>query len=182
MSHEELTKESVIRRLLSERAVLLGYVRSLGLDEHLAEDVLQNVCIVVIEKYEQAKNWEHFGAWVRTIARFEAMNAARRQRKTAQLFDERTLDVLDQHWMQYDTAAELQERAALLQRCIERLTPYARKLLRLRYQDGMRGVDLAEAVQRKVQSVYVALSRAHKAVGECVARGLGSDGGASHGG
>jgi hypothetical protein len=65
MSHEELTKESVIRRLLSERAVLLGYVRSLGLDEHLAEDVLQNVCIVVIEKYEQAKNWEHFGAWVR---------------------------------------------------------------------------------------------------------------------
>lgn len=181
MAENELTKESVIRRLLSERAMLLGYVRSLGLDEHLAEDVLQNVCIVVIEKYEQAKDWDHFGAWVRTIARYEALNAARRQRKTGQLFDERTMDILDQHWAQYDTQAERDERAAVVQRCIERLTPYARKLLRMRYQDGMRGADLAAAVERKVQSVYVALSRAHKAVGECVARGLG-EGATPHGG
>jgi RNA polymerase sigma-70 factor (ECF subfamily) len=172
MTQEELTKETVIRRVLSDRASLLGYVRSLGLDEHLAEDVFQNVCLVVIEKFEQAKNWNHFGAWVRTIARFEAMNAARRQRKTGQLFDERIIDILDQHWNQYEQESERLDRAAIVQRCIERLTPYARKLLRLRYQEGMRGADLAAAVQRKVQSVYVALSRAHKAVGACVARSL----------
>jgi RNA polymerase sigma-70 factor (ECF subfamily) len=170
MALEELTKDAVIRRLLRDRALLIGYVRSLGLDEHLSEDVFQSVCVVVIEKYEQAKDWDHFGAWVRTIARYEALNAARRQRKTAQLFDEATIDILDQHWKQYDQQGELQERAAMVQRCIERLTPYARKLLRLRYHEGMRGADLAEAVHRKVQSVYVALSRAHKAVGECVAR------------
>ena len=179
MASEELTKEAIIRRLLRDRALLLGYIRSLGLDEHLAEDVFQNVCVVVIEKSDQAKNWDHFGAWVRTIARFEALNASRKQRKTAQLFDERTLDILDQHWKQYDELRDEQDRAAVIQRCIERLTPYARKLLRLRYQEGMRGADLAEAVHRKVQSVYVALSRAHKAVAACVSRSLSIDRGIS---
>jgi RNA polymerase sigma-70 factor, ECF subfamily len=180
MVFEELTKDAVIRRLLRDRAMLIGYVRSLGLDEHLSEDVFQCVCVVVIEKFEQAKDWDHFGAWTRTIARYEALNAARRQRKTAQLFDERTIDILDQHWKQYDQQGELQERAALVQRCIERLTPYARKLLRLRYQEGMCGAELAAAVHRKVQSVYVALSRAHKAVGECVGRRLSPDREAPH--
>jgi RNA polymerase sigma-70 factor (ECF subfamily) len=62
-----------------------------------------------------------------------------------------------------------------LTRCIDRLTPNNRELLRLRYFETRSCVDVAEILGRKVESVYQALARIHKTLGDCVRSHLGQE-------
>ncbi len=101
MTQPPITPAEVVRRLLRQRVGLLSYIRSILVDEHLAEDVFQEVCVVAMQKHEELNNWDHFDAWVRKVARYESLSALRRSRKLSQLLDEALLDLLDDHWQRY---------------------------------------------------------------------------------
>lgn len=174
MAQPPITPAEVVRRLLRQRVGLLSYIRSILVDEHLAEDVFQEVCVVAMQKHDELNSWEHFDAWVRKVARYEALSALRRSRKLSQLLDEALLDLLDDHWQRYKQEQVQGDRTRALKECIGGLTPYAQRLVRLRYEQGLSGQALADALKRKVQAVYVALTRAHKALAECVRRRLHS--------
>ncbi len=55
-----------------------------------------------------------------------------------------------------------------LRSCLETLSPKARKVVNLKYVEGLSGVQIAELVGSKVHSVYVSLTRAHRSLEACV--------------
>ena len=122
----EVDQEVLVRLLLAQRAMLLGYIASLVRDAHLAEDVFQDVSLIVLKKHEELSDLSGFPAWSRKIARLEAMNALRRRNKAPQPLDQAVLDVLDLHW---NAGKEEAAGSDALQSCLERLSPRSKKLV-----------------------------------------------------
>jgi RNA polymerase sigma-70 factor, ECF subfamily len=166
-----MDRDSVVRLLVSERVKLLAWIRAMVRDEHLAEDILQDVSIVAVSKCEEIRDALAFPAWTRQVARYKALHALRARRHAPAVLDERTLALLEPYWLPYDspTSCDLKD---LLRECLEQLSPYARELIRLRHQEGKSGVSSAEALGRPLNTVYVALSRVYNRLGDCIRKRL----------
>ncbi len=166
-----LHPDTVVRQLVRERSQILAFIWSIVHDEHLAEDVFQELFVIASRKADEIEDVEHFRKWVRKAARFEALNTARKRQRSPMVFNTTTLDLLDEVWQ--EEARDTTDQVVALRSCIEQLTPYARRLVTLRYADGLSGQPLADALDRKVGTVYTALSRVHRVLGDCVKRRIG---------
>ena len=96
-----------------------------------------------------------------------AIKAVRDRARRPFVLDAETLDALESHWRGLDREP-LEDRLESLRICLAHLTDYARRILQLRYRNGLIGDDLAAALNRKKQTVYTALTRIHKALAECI--------------
>lgn len=160
-----LDHDTLLRLLLRNRGMLVGYVISIVRDPHLAEDVFQSASLIVLKKIGELEDESQFPAWFRKIARFEALNALRKQRNAPQPLDEAVLDALEGPWNAADEGSASEDA---LRQCVEKLTPNSRRLVELRYRDGIGGRKLAQTLSQPVNTVYVALSRVHRTLAECV--------------
>jgi RNA polymerase sigma-70 factor (ECF subfamily) len=164
--------EALVRLLLAQRAMLLGYLSSFVRDAHLAEDLFQDIALVILKKGHELGDPAGFPLWARKIARFEALNALRRRDKAPQPLDDAVLDVLDRQWSAIDASAS--PAADALRACLQRMPPRSRQLVELRYRDGICGKDLAAKVSQPLNTVYVTLARIHRALSECIKGRLAS--------
>jgi RNA polymerase sigma-70 factor (ECF subfamily) len=172
-------QQLVLRALLADRTKLLAYIAAIMPDEHLAEDIFQEISLLAVRKHDQIQDDAHLMAWLRKAARLSALQVRRNQTRRPMLLDAVVLDALESHWD--DNARESSsDRMDMLRKCMEKLNGYPRDLIELRYGEGISGTALAERVGRKLQTVYVALSRAHRSLINCVNRGLAMKG-ISHG-
>jgi len=161
--------KNLARVLIGHRVALMAYIRSIVQDDQVAEDVFQDVCVLAYQKQRKIRDEAHLMGWLRVTARYESLKTLRRQSSSRLLFDSSLLDLLDKHWNQ-STETPSPERTQALRHCLEKLSSHARRLVKLRYVDGISGEELAQAMNRKLNTVYVALSRTHRALAECVER------------
>ena len=170
-----LEKNDLLRLLVAERGSLLGFIHSIAVDWDMAEDVFQSLVVITSEKQPPVATREHFLSWARTVARFEVRNLQRKLRRTVAL-DEAVVDLLKEQWDEADDQSG-PVLAEVLERCVSRLTPNMQNILRLRFEKGLTGDALANALQRKTSTVHVALSRAYKFLAECIGRRVHEEGG-----
>lgn len=168
-----LDQGTVVRILISERVKLFAYICAIVRDEHMAEDVLQEVSMLMLDKREELRDANALPIWLRRAARLTALTAMRRQTRRPVLMDESLLDRIDPFWDALDR--EPTDRTEALSRCVDRLTPTAREVLRLRYVENLSGQQLADRTGRKLDSVYMALSRIHARLADCVRRQLAGE-------
>lgn len=167
-------QDLVVQLLLKHRRKFLGAIRSMVGDEHLAEDIFQEVSIAAISKCDQIYDAEHFAPWVRSAARLQALVALRNRNRLPRMMSAEVLDLLEPHWARFDKHSDA-DLSDALKDCLVRLSPYARKLIETRYVHGKRGSNLASALQRSVNTVYVALSRVHDSLRKCMQRQLAAE-------
>ncbi len=172
-------QDTILRVLLADRAKLLGYIWSIVRDNHVAEDVFQEVSILAIHKRESIADVKHLPGWFRRAARFKALKALRRSGKQPVMLDGAVLDLLDRQWDQQDDTGT-SEVSEALKACVNQLTPNAQQIVSLRYGEGLNSGKVAEVLNRKVETVYKALSRIHNTLGDCVRKRL-ADEGLTHG-
>jgi RNA polymerase sigma-70 factor (ECF subfamily) len=165
-----IDQESLVILLLRERVKLLAYIRAIVRDSHLAEDVFQEVAVLAVRKRDEIRDRRHFLAWMRLAARHRALKLVRRQHQYLFL-DEELLEHMDEQWAEQDRSSD-SDLVEALRHCVEQLTPHARHLVKLRYGDGISGMRLAEVVDRNLNTVYVALSRIHRSLGDCIRQRL----------
>ena len=162
-----IDRESLLRALLSERIKLLAYIRAIVRRRDLAEDVLQDVCVLALQKQSEIHDERHLAGWLRTTARLRAMSILRRQRVRHQTLNESVLDLIDLTWGELEQGPAPALRDALHE-CVGRLSRSARQLLTARYTEGRGVAEIAEQLKRPVASVYVTFSRIHNALADCV--------------
>jgi RNA polymerase sigma-70 factor, ECF subfamily len=162
-----LDRDTVVRLLFSGRASLLGYINSIVRDWDLADDVLQEVSILALNKCDFIRDEAHFGGWARRTARLESLNLLRKRERGPQLLGDAVLDLLDAAWDAAEAAVPSDSLAAL-RTCMEKLTPDSQRILQLRYADGIKGAELARLLDQPANTVYVRLSRIHRQLGKCI--------------
>ena len=142
---------------------------------HLAEEIVQEMALLVIEKKVVVEGEAQFMSWLTKTARFQALNALQKRSRAAKPLDSGVLDLLDEHWRASEPA-DTTAASDALRECLRTLTPRSRRLVDLRYGENLDGRRLAEILARPLNTIYVALSRIHRTLGECVRLKLGQEG------
>ena len=174
-SEAGLSQEVILRSLLAARTGLLGYIWSMVRDPHVVEDIFQEVSVLAMEKRGEFASEKALPTWLRRTARFQVLAYFRDAKRKPPMLSTSTMDVMDQEWKIADEKPS-GEAINVLHSCLAELAPAARRLLALRYNDGLAGTEVAEIVGRTVGSVYTALSRVHRRLRECMLKRLSQEG------
>ena len=158
---------TITTTLLRDRAKLLAYIGSIVRDHHLAEDVLQEVTMLAIEKADEIEDADRLIPWLRVTARYRALKAVEKRGRHATLMDSQLLDMMEPHWQEADRLSS-QETSKALHDCVAKLAPQAQKLIELRYGVGMGVRSIAEQLGRKTDTLYKNFARIHAALARCV--------------
>jgi len=160
--------------LARHEARLHGYILTLLPHWADAEEVLQEVNLIMWEKFDQYEPGTNFFAWGCQIARYEVMRARRRRDRDHVRFSDATLDTLaDETESMQD---ELVDRSQALLECMTKLPDRDRNLIELRYAEGATTLSVAEATGRSTDAVYKALARIRRTLHDCIQRALGIGG------
>jgi RNA polymerase sigma-70 factor, ECF subfamily len=159
---------SLVQRLFVQNTMALrGFLLALMPDFSRVDDVVQETFLTVTAKADDFLDGTNFRSWVFSIARFKVLEALRKPGATVLSLDAEVIESL--------CATEIEdwhadEQLLALGRCLDELTPQARRAVELRYEQAHRPAEIAQRMGWTVNSVNVALARARAALRDCVER------------
>jgi RNA polymerase sigma-70 factor (ECF subfamily) len=163
-----------LRLFVEHEAALNGFVRSLVPQRDEARDVMQEVAVVLWQKFGELTDPAEFRPWAFGVARMKALAFHRDSARERLVFDEDVLALLADEVTDHADSYEAERRA--LDECLGKLGDAQRKLLDAAYAPGARMDHLAEAVGRSAMSFYKALHRIRLALMDCTQRVLAREG------
>ena len=138
-------RDALDKLLQATQVQLYGYLVGLVHDEHLAEDLLQDVFVIVTQKLRWLREPNAFSVWVYRIASRQAFRALKTKRGLASFHE------IDQ--VLEATAAEPAEETPAsefidcLPRLLEQVSPASRAVLSLHYLQGMTLQAVADVLE-----------------------------------
>ena len=149
-------------------------MRSLLPTWHDADEVVQQVALVVWRKFDQFDQSTSFIKWACVIARFEALAYRRKMARDRLVFRE---DLMAQ--LAEEAAEETDDRKAenvALEGCLKKLPGEQREFVTLAYTPGISTKELAEQAGVKPGSFYMRLNRIRKTLLNCVENSIAQEG------
>ncbi len=138
-----------------------------------AEEVLQNVNVIIWKKCGQFQPGTNFLAWAATIANYEVLKYRSRRSRDRLVFSDEFLTTVSAEAVEH--SEELERRRAALKECIQKLRLQDRELIEQRYAPGETGKNLAEQIGRPSNSVYQSLGRIRRTLMECIQRRIAAE-------
>ena len=169
-----LSRDHIVQHLLAERPKFLALAWGLLRDAHSAEDVYQDLLVKAIEPEREFESSDHLRAWSWQVARNRSRELLRRQKSQVTVLSDEALELIAEETQGRD-AETIAARIDALAHCVQRLTPNLRRIVELRYVEGLRAVDVAKHLGRKANAVYVSLSRIYRMLAKCVDERLAGD-------
>ena len=167
------TGEALARRLLEHRDALFGYILALVRSWQVAEELFQEVSLVVLQKGQQGVAVERFLPWSREIARRMVLDHWKKSARNRVILSEEALDAVDRAFEERDDEPASTELLRTLRRCLEKLPAHLRRIVDLRYSEALPLQDIARRLERSAGSVQVALSRVRMTLHDCARRSGG---------
>jgi RNA polymerase sigma-70 factor, ECF subfamily len=147
---------------------ILSYIQALLLNWNDTEDLFQETCLVLWQKFDEFKPGTSFLAWALRIAQHKAMDFRKKQARqvafTASLRDALVAEVAGR-----STEAVAGSLAAL-SGCMDKLAENDQRILKLCYIEGIPIRQIADAVSRSPKSVQNSLCRIRGWLLECIRR------------
>ena len=173
MNHPAQT-EQFVRQLTENQNRLYGYVYSLLGDHSRASDVVQETNMVLWRKVDEFQADKPFLPWAFSVARYQVLAHLRDHKRDRFLLDsELVAKIAEESEEQADQLELLREK---LRPCLGLLTPGNRQLIEWRYFRAMSMDAVADAADRSVGAVKVALLRIRRQLSECVEQRIASEG------
>jgi RNA polymerase sigma-70 factor, ECF subfamily len=166
--------EGFVSLLLENERRVFTYILTLVPNVADAQDVLQEVSIVLWQKFHQYKAGTDFAAWAFRVAYNTVRTFRVKQHRCRVKFDDHLLATVAAE--AEAMREELDVSRMILNDCADELPPTDRELLTARYQAGTTIRSLAAAVGRPVEGMYKAMRRIHDNLYDCVQRRLVSEG------
>ncbi len=154
----------------SEHPRLYALIRTLLLTREDADEVFQETCIALWQHFDEFEPGTNFSAWAAAIARNRVLAHRKRCVRRPQQFSEEMLAQLADDYR--DDLAYYEARQRALSLCLERLRATDRELLRHQYLAGCTPAQLAQRLDRPLNSLYHSLRRIRRQLQGCVRRKL----------
>ena len=165
LDHDEFTSQ-----LVAVQRRLYAYILTILPNLADADDVLQDTNSVLLRKRKEYAAGTEFGAWACRVAYFEVLALRKkRQRERGRLLfaDQSLLDSLAQEAGDRFTTGD-QRLLARLERCMEKLSPLHRQLIRLRYGSNILSEQIAAKTGRSASAIRQLLYRIRTRLLKCV--------------
>lgn len=167
--------EAFVRLVEQHRRQVFGYIYALVRSFQDSEDIYQDTCMVLWNKFDQFQPDTNFVSWACQVAQFEVRNFVKRRSRSHLHF---TPDLQDQlaEVQAAVTSDDSDRYYAALDTCMEKLPVNDRQLIQACYGDARPFKKVAEEMQRSPHSIYDALSRIRHSLLDCIRRTLAREG------
>lgn len=160
--------EAFVEVMTRYQGRLFGYALSLTADHEAANDLLQEANVVLWENWKEYKMGTNFKAWAFRILHFQFMAQRQRKLRDRLRFGDQLVSTIAVEASKRDENYE--QRVTFLQHCLEQLKPRWRRVLSMRYSDGLAVQDIGEQVELSANATSQLLFRARQVLIECVKR------------
>lgn len=161
-----------VRELTEHQASLrtfMGYL--LGGRSDSADDLVQEVNILLWQKREVYQPDTNFRAWAFATARFVVMSHHRRlKREGRMIFDPELIDRLADEWQQEPDDREI--KISAVENCVQKLPDADQELIRTRYSGHGAVEKFSETDERTAGNLRLRLFRLRAAIKQCVQQEL----------
>lgn len=153
---------------------LYSYLRAVLPHRDDAEEVLQETCIVLWQKFAEFEPESSFVAWACRIAHYKVLEFHRRETKHSLPLVEEFSEIVSQDTLGNSDVHEARHQA--LAGCLAKLKSEDRHIVQLRYSHDGSVKDTAQKVERSVDAVRKALQRIRRTLLQCIHRTLAMEG------
>ncbi len=162
--------EEFIRLFTLHESRLRAYVLSMVPRWTDAEEVMQEVNMILWQKFETFSPGGNFFAWACQVARFKVMEFRRARGREKVTFSDELVELLAEEGVRI--ANQFSDRQVALESCMGKLKDDQKKLLYLRYEQGNTVEEISGQVGRTVEAVSKALTRLRSLLHDCIGRQL----------
>lgn len=146
---------------------IYAYVRSLVPHRADSDEVFQETCVVLWREFKTFAPGTNFLAWALAVALNQVRSYRHRVRGSRVIYSEDLVAALEQE--QRQVLSQQDARGEALEHCLEELRERDRQIIRLYYAEAKRTAgDVAEQLNRPVNTIYKALARIRRTLYECI--------------
>ena len=165
-------KEALQRLLIRNWPWLKGLVYSILGDADEVDDVLQDICVRVIDKIDSLREPERFRPWLAVLARRQALRHRQRNaRRPGPLSEEIAELQCDEKGQQLFEKVEQKEQCRRILQAVRLLPEKYRQVFMLAYAGDLTYANIAEVLDIPITTVQIRLVRARRMVYDKVAGG-----------
>lgn len=166
-----MTKEVLEELVEAHQAEMFRYLRFVGADHAVAEDLLQETFLRAFKAVATPGLEDHRArrAWLRRIAHNLFIDHCRRHQRSPVSFSSEQADTAEAFWntefYQHDEGFGCMEA---LEHCLQKLTDRQREMIDAFYAARQSREDMASAFGISPEGVKMALRRVRHALGDCI--------------
>lgn len=162
-----------LRSFTAHEPAIRAHVRRLVPSRADADDVMQEISVVLWEKFDSFRESENFRAWAFGVARFEVLAWLRDKGRDRLVLDEDVVTKIAEETTFEEPRLQLQREA--LEHCMKKVPPDQRDLLMQAYHPEARIQNVAQRSGRSVAGFYQWLHRMRRTLLECIRRALSQE-------
>ncbi|MHC4131735.1 MAG: RNA polymerase sigma factor [Planctomycetota bacterium] len=161
-------KEAMRKLLELNWGWLKGLVYSVVCDVDALDDILQDVCLRVIDKISSLREPERFRAWLAVIAKRQALHHRIKRREHKRLGSEKAVEVCDERSEKLFESIEYAEECQKLLAEVNSLPDKYRDVFMLAYSGDLTYRQMAEILDVPMTTMQIRLVRARRMILERV--------------
>jgi len=154
-----------VHLVAEHQAGVWRYLRTLGCDSSLAEDLTQETFLAVFQRPFQDYNRSATASYLRRTAHNLYVSLQRRAGKITTVED---IELLDQSWHRWAAEDNGEAVLAALRECLEKLSGRARLALQLRFRDRESRANIAAALEITEHGAKNLMQRAKQKLRACI--------------
>ena len=162
--------DQFLRLFAEHEPALRTYVRSLLPSRGETSEVMQEVAVVLWQKFAEFDAARDFRKWAFGVARYEVLAYRRDRARDRHVFDDELVGKLADEAEAAEPRHEAQREA--LESCLQKLSEEQRRLVLRAYAKGTRIDELASQRGQTAMSLYKLLQRIRQTLLECVQRAV----------
>jgi RNA polymerase sigma-70 factor (ECF subfamily) len=170
--------KKLMQRLTSEWTAVqpdvFSYVATIIPNLHDAQDVVQKVAVVIVDKYEQYDSKRSFRDWVLGITRYEILKYRQDKAREKLVFSENLIDRLTE-LQQHRKEDQMDDPyCSALRHCLKSIRGRRRAVLDMWYAEEVNADVIAKEMVISKNTVYSIIHRVRNFLRTCIERRLAS--------
>ncbi|MGB6222156.1 sigma-70 family RNA polymerase sigma factor [Haloferula sp.] len=165
---DQIDQERFMRLWTAKQPSVSNYIHALVRDRGAAEDLLQETALLMLRRFSEYDESRSFVAWALGFARFKVMSLRRDSARSILVFDDEALEQFTELWA--EQSVETSDQRSALEGCIEKLADHARRVIRMRYFEGLNAEEIAGKIGGSGAAVRVKIQRIRSQLRICIDR------------
>ena len=169
----EKIKDQLLSEVLQHKDRIWSYIFSIVRDYHLSEDVLQEVCLFLVNSADKFDSSKKFLPWALGIARNKSYEAIRKNKRQGTLLEDDILKKLQETLTSISREEDV--RLEALQKCLMQISDENRKIMTMKYVQKLSADNIARIINRSRTATFSLLQRVRTTLAGCVNKGVPSE-------
>jgi RNA polymerase sigma-70 factor (ECF subfamily) len=158
--------ESFMRLWVQHQMRVYTYIRALVFRRADAEDLLQEVAVVLWRKFDQFEPGTRFDQWAYRVARNQFLYYRQKKQRDRLLFNQELVDSIADRMASTHPSSGVYSEA--LESCLSGLSSDDRELVQKRHEHGATNRSVAKLIGRSESAISRALNRIYLALLQCI--------------